>query len=71
MATINSPRAKRVVNLAVNEDGTWKIISDLQPGEVKTRLELAQKSVGEVLDRLAAGEKADDEDDDADTDENA
>lgn len=65
MATISSPRAKlaRTVSLAIFEDGSWKIISDLEPAEIKAKLETALAEVNETLDRRTAGETDDDEDD--------
>lgn len=66
MATISSPKAKlaRTVNLAVFEDGSWKIISDLEPAEIKSLLEEKLAEVNSVLDRRTAGEKDEDDEDD-------
>lgn len=65
MATISSPRAKltRTVSLAIFEDGSWKVISDLEPAEIKAQLDMAYAEVVNALERRAAGETDEDEDD--------
>lgn len=66
MATINSARPKRSVNLALMADGTWKIISDLSPAEIWGELQAATPSIKARLDALSAGEVDEPDDDDED-----
>lgn len=63
MATINSPRGKRTVQLSLNADGTWKILSDLTPAEIWGELQAATPSIKARLDALSAGEVDEDDED--------
>jgi len=67
MASFKSLPAPRVIQLSINADGTWKVISDLPPGEVETRVELVLTSIRDYVARVAAGESTEDDNDSDDS----
>ena len=64
MATISSPRGKRTVQLSLNADGTWRILSELSPAEIWGVLQAATPGIKARLDALSAGEVDDEDDED-------
>jgi hypothetical protein len=64
MASFTNPKPKRVAQLSVFADGTWKVITDMTPAEAHPVLDKVVDEIADLAARVAAGESQDEPDDD-------